>query len=470
MNPIFMKNAIIFIAYFFYSIQSTAGYAYPKPPATWKPSTPTTPATYLPPSGAVIRNSSNQNIYTGVADVYLPGAGNIKFPFSVKEAANASNFLAKRIFIPALLAQNLLQALAGWLQSAGLETWIDPSTGEQVWAKRHSSNTTYYPEEYTTFSSPWSPSPSESCSAGGLLFYNQFNWSLQSAIVTGSGDSLICKISALKPDGSLHNAENSIAKKINPCPDGWISIPAGCFPPGLKTVTLPEFETIINPLSIPVELPPILPFGLPVEDPKLNPTPFPFGDPAPFFVPTGDPVPAPTPRPDPDPYPWAEPGIDVKPSPKPNPDPEPWRVDAKPTTNPKPNSTPTPNPNPTPVPNPNPTPVPNPNPTPAPTPEKDPGLCALFPDILACEKLGDAPTAPELQDKKIDVQITPSGGFGSNNASCPPDKIVQLTLINRSVPITYSYVCGMATGVRPVVLALAWLSAALIVLGMARKS
>jgi Neisseria meningitidis TspB protein len=452
-----MNRAIFFIASFLFSSQLFAGYAYPKPPPTWKPNPSGSGGLYQSPANAR-RDATNNNWYTDAGSVYLPGAGDIKYPVAFKEATNAANFLAKRSFIPSMLGTLALQAMAQWLASSGLQTWIDPSTGKQVWAKPNSYNSLDNSIYKLSLTSKWEPSLEAACANGGLISGFTSQYTIQSV------NPPVCAIKAL--DGST--VPISVSKSPNPCPPGWLQTPAGCVLSPMRPVTQPEFESDVSPLKIPVELPPLLPFPLPVEDPRTNPYPFPFGDPTPFFVPTGDPYPAPAPRPEPDPYPWAEPGLNVNPSPKPAPEPDPWRLEPKPVIKPKPDPNPTPNPTPNPVPTP--LPLPPTASTPSSTPEKDPGLCALFPDILACEKLGDAPDSPELQDKQVDVQITPSGGFGASSGSCPPDKMVQLTFINRSVPITYSYVCGMATGVRPVVLALAWLSAALIVLGMGRKS
>jgi hypothetical protein len=459
--------AIFFAICWFSLVDASAGYAYPKPPPTWKPNPSGVGGLYRSPSNAR-RDSANNNWYTDVAEVYLPGAGNIKYPVSMKEAANAANFLAKRSFVPRLLGTAALTLMAEWLSSAGLQTWIDPLTGQQVWAKPQDPITDADGLEYTYYGSPYNISPKRAAEAGGLIAAVQLGRTFIS--VTLNPATKGATYTFRDQDGADYIPTIYPTTRQSPCPLGWTPTPAGCLSPAMRPVTQPEFESDLSPLKIPIELPPLLPFDLPVDDPITNPKPFPFGDPAPFFVPTGDPVLAPAPRPDPDPYPWVEPGLDVKPAPKPEPEPDPWRLEPKPVINPKPDPNPTPNPNPTPAPSPNPNPNPSPNPAPSPIPEKDPGLCALFPDILACETLGDAPQTPELQDKQIDVQITPSGGFGANSATCPSDKMVQLTFINRSIPITYSYLCGMALGVRPVVLALAWLSAALIVLGMGRKS
>jgi Neisseria meningitidis TspB protein len=469
MNRLFFSFLLLFV----FAFDAFAGYAYPKPPPTWKPNPSGTGGLYQS-SRSAHRDAANNNWYTDVATLYLPGAGDIKYPFAMKEAANAANFLAKRSFIPSALGAAALALTINWL-SQGTTIRFNPDTGLWEWPSADSGNNLDGNQYSPNAGSNWFNSRDKACSwlitGSPLLTYG---YKISSAVLNASNQCVLTyrDMNPAYTTPPVYQTTPPISTRPYPCPLGWITTPAGCILSPYVPITQPEFEDKVSPLKIPVELPPLLPFPLPVEDPRTNPKPFPFGDPAPFFVPTGDPYPLPAPRPNPDPYPYAEPGIDIKPSPKPSPEPDPFRVTEDPVTLPKPNSTPTPNPNPNPTPTPSPTPAPTPTPSPSPVPvaPADLNLCQLFPDILACAELGKAPDAPDLEDKRIDVQITPSAGFGANTGSCPADKMVQLSFINRSVPITYYYVCGMATGIRPVVLALAWLSAALIVLGMGRKT
>lgn len=439
-----------------------AGFANPKPPPNWKPNPSGVGGLYKSDRSA-FRDAANNNWYTDAASIYLPGAGNIKYPVSMKEAANAANFLAKRTFNPLALAPLALDLLKDWL-ATGSDIYFDPADG--LWKKRDpDSNTNMTGFEYSLQGSPWTTNTTSLCNT-----YGTYLASITGAVFVSSrfqNDSCITRVS-----NNNTESETSIAvdKRSSPCPVGWVSIPAGCFPPAVRPATQQEYEDALSTLKIPIELPPLLPFGLPVEDPKTNPKPFPFGDPYPFFVPTGDPYPAPQPRPDPDPFPWREPGIDINPSPKPAPDPDPWRVGVTPVVKPLPNPSPSPNPNPnpTPTPSPNPTPNPTPTPTPNPAPEKDPGLCALFPDILACEKLGDAPEQPELDNKDVNVTVTPASGFGAENGTCPSDKNITI-YHGLQIAIPWAPLCDVANKFRPLILALAWFSAAYIVVGAARK-
>ena len=429
-----MKIAIFFIACFFSSSQLFAGYALPKPPPTWKPNPSGSGGLYQSPRSAH-RDAANNNWYTDVAEIYLPGAGNIKYPVSMKEASNAANFVAKNAFLIPTLSVAALTLMANWLANAGLQTWIDPLTGEQVWATPQTGGS---PNGWA-ISGIVRPTKPEVCAAYGAYagwvgtFYHV-------------GNDL-----CMTPPGQ------SARPQPFQCPSNTVITPGGCVPPGLRTVTQPEFETIVSPQKIPVELPPLLPFPLPVEDPRTNPTPFPFGDPQPWFSPSGDPYPAPQPRPDPDPYPWREPGYDVVPSPKPAPDPEPWRLNPKPVEKPKLTPEPSSNPNPTPTPQPSTTPPP-PLPPGSPPPEKDPGLCALFPDIIACAKLGTM-VSEDIPNKDVPIAINPTSGIGNSNGTCPADKTVTLALVGQ-ISVSYSFVCQYVLGLRPVIIALAWLTAA----------
>mgnify|MGYP001076138991 CR=1 FL=1 len=96
----------------------------------------------------------------------------------------------------------------------------------------------------------------------------------------------------------------------------------------------------------------------------------------------------------------------------------------------------------------------------------DPALCEAFPDILACQKLG-ALEAEELPDQAVPLAITPEEGFGSSAGSCPADK--PLTVLGVSMAFKWGPVCDFANGIRPVVVAVAWLSAALGFFGFARR-
>lgn len=210
------------------------------------------------------------------------------------------------------------------------------------------------------------------------------------------------------------------------------------------------------PQTLPDVFPPEIPIKWPVEAPILNPDP----DMVPkrMVVPVGDPQPIPLPDPNPnaEPQRYTQPSVQITPSPTLA---DPWRLDVLPK-----DITST---NPVPVPDPvtNPSPAPDPSATSADTP---PGLCDQYPDILACAKprLGDLePSA--LPDEQKALAITKDQGWGPANGSCPPARTATVMGTTISMPMTG--ICDFATAIRPLIIGLAWLSAALTFFGLSRK-
>jgi hypothetical protein len=96
--------------------------------------------------------------------------------------------------------------------------------------------------------------------------------------------------------------------------------------------------------------------------------------------------------------------------------------------------------------------------------EKDP--CDDAPDRAACKNLGTLEATP-LQNVNVPLAIAPSSGFGPSSASCPAPQTA--TLLGRTYSFSWQPFCDLAVGIRPVVIALAWLSAAIGFLGLSRK-
>jgi hypothetical protein len=144
------------------------------------------------------------------------------------------------------------------------------------------------------------------------------------------------------------------------------------------------------------------------------------------------------------------PGVQVTPSPTPE---NPWQVDIKPVDLPSPDSKPNPNPE---------TDISG-DPQ---KPSEKPGLCEEFPDILACAKL-DKSDSEDLKEKILDIQISQDSGWGGDNAVCPQPKVIHP--LGHTVQIPYDLFCLYMNGMRPIIIAMAWLSAAFILLG-ARES
>lgn len=259
-----------------------------------------------------------------------------------------------------------------------------------------------------------------------------------------SGNRYGCSFSGVY-QGQLYNPIGSYGQAVataSACPAGWYVTPAGCVQTLPKTVVTPEeFEDALSPRTLPDAVPQHLPLDLPVEQPRINPLPFPDGTPSPFLVPQGDPRLVPNS----DPQQWETPAVRVSPSPTQN---EPWRVDTTPVNVRKPTPEPL-----------QPLEPLNPD-TPEPQ-DRTPDLCEKYPDILACQKIElDTPDAPELPTIEKPMSMLPDSGWGPDNAVCPPPRHLQM--LGQNIPVPFDLFCTYMAGMRPIIIAMAWLSAAFI--------
>lgn len=209
---------------------------------------------------------------------------------------------------------------------------------------------------------------------------------------------------------------------------------------------LPAMDQPIPVDPVPVINPATEPSGNPLIDANGNPAPQLQPSPEPLRYPDGDPVPNPNTNPQTYSQPWHE----VVPSPTPS---EPWRVDVRPIVTIVNSPTPAPDPVPNPGTNPG---TSNP---PTGTGQTD---CEKFPNSLGCAPLTSPPDIEiPRQTKTITLQEGPAfGGSGS----CPASVYVQAG--GQSVKaLNMEEACGFISNyMRPLVLALAFLSAVMIVL------
>ena len=221
-----------------------------------------------------------------------------------------------------------------------------------------------------------------------------------------------------------------------------------------KTLPITNEEAInkLHPMPFPNDLPNDLPPGIviPVEPtPIINPVPDPQVNPLtrPLREPLGEPVPVPNS----DPQQWKTPVIDVIAAPLPD---QPWRVDVQPKDILKNDPSPITDPA-----------VSNVEPTGQTQQEKTPGLCDLYPDILACQKPNfDTPDIDQIETKDASITITPDSGWGAENATCPSAR----HLPGANVDFEFTTICNFMSGIRPVMIAVAWLMAAMILIGFKR--
>lgn len=276
------------------------------------------------------------------------------------------------------------------------------------------------------------------------------------------------------PNGyQLHCVNTNEGQQLDIFQDGekigstWTSIYKEAVPPYDTTTITPTtkqvMEDAMSPTTLPDVLPQILPIPLPIENPILFPEP----DPSPSVTPQVKPrsVPQRFPLSDPvpvvpatDPVTYKTPVIDVVPSPTLD---DPWRVDTKPKdiTSESPDALPPS--------------APASSPASSPTSEKPSAektdLCIDHPEIIACQIFKPdtvEPTVIPNVDKTI--TLSPDSGWGPSNGSCPAPKVI--TVHGQTLSFSLSMMCEFMTAVRPVILAVAWLSAVLLMLGIGRRA
>lgn len=98
-----------------------------------------------------------------------------------------------------------------------------------------------------------------------------------------------------------------------------------------------------------------------------------------------------------------------------------------------------------------------------PPPEEKSKFCEEFPDASACQELGEHEPDGELGEEQRSLSWSPEL---SAAGSCPAP--ITLSIMGSTQSLEWSSVCDLASGVRPVVIALAWLSAAVFVFGVGR--
>lgn len=111
-------------------------------------------------------------------------------------------------------------------------------------------------------------------------------------------------------------------------------------------------------------------------------------------------------------------------------------------------------------------PVPNAPPvdTPEPAPENK-VQCDKYPNSLGCAELGTVDDLPVPEETRSIAAITPVsiGGAGS----CPEP--LTATFMGQSVSFSYDMPCQFASSLKPLILAIAWLSSGLIFIGGVRQ-
>jgi len=302
---------------------------------------------------------------------------------------------------------------------------------------------------------PWFPNRKGACDRAVVLqsqaagYTNYTAWSGE--VIVSGADTGNCLVRAKSPGGDPFSTVWQIRRKSSTCPVGWYMTPAGCIQqPQPQPVTVEQIEEDMATKPLPQTLPPGFPYPLDPTAPFIfepdtaNPP-----NAQPLRVPQGNPIPIPNTNP----QQYRQPVTRFTPAPTTD---DPFRLDVRPEeivgTDPSGMQTP------------------QPVTTGAPA-GKEPDkfdLCKEHPDIIACQVFKPDELQPlPVPNENKNLAITPDSGWGASSASCPADKHAQLSF----GPIAFSYepLCLFANGIRPMVIALAWFSAALTFFGFARK-
>lgn len=95
-------------------------------------------------------------------------------------------------------------------------------------------------------------------------------------------------------------------------------------------------------------------------------------------------------------------------------------------------------------------------------------LCKEHPEILACQKFTpDELTPVAVANTNRQLSINKDTGWGPENGTCPAPKTAVVMGVSLSMP--FDLICQLATTIRPLIIGLAWLSAALTFFGLGRK-
>lgn len=378
----------------------------------------------------------------------------VTMPAAYRLAANAPRIAAAAIF--AHPAVRVGVGIAAWIGAQ--YAWDAVS---RRWTTVSDDAVVSDGYEYTSqYSLGWFPTKLDACLAyGRSQSIGGYNWVNISSELDLAAN--ICRFNRFMEGSSNPDAiSTGIVSRVSSCPVGWYSTPAGCVQqPPMKTVNEDEF---INDLAskpmpdrVPLELP--KPTVLPVEQPFINPEPGPNPAHRPQFVPTGNPVPNPSYDPNspvgPANQPYFQPGVRVVPVPTSQ---SPFQVDMQPVDRPVAS------------PDPNPDPVSDPDGGGGdkPKPEEQQSLCEKHPDIVACQRLGDV--QPEaLASKTVPMSIQREDGFGPADGACPSPK--EFVILGKQMAFRWDLICDFASGIRPLLVGFAYLSAALAFLGLSRR-
>ena len=387
------------------------------------------------------------------------GGQAVKMPAAYRLAANAPRIAARAIFLhPGI---RTAAGIAIWLGLANI-VW-DQAT--KAWKVQRGDGSTVVSDgyEYRAMSpgAVWRPTAREACRDWLNVLSQTWAGSYEYTSSVPLSDGY-CALAWNSVNGGGAGTEyQGYEIRQSQCPAGWYITQGGVCTqtPQQQPLTQEQFEDALQPHpmpeTVPLELP--KPTTLPVEQPFINPEPGPNPAHRPQFVPTGNPVPNPKYDPNspvgPANQPYLQPGVRIVPSPTPS---NPWQVDMQPVDRPVVS------------PDPKPDAVPDPESGDGdkPKPEDQQSLCEKHPDIVACQKLGDL-SPQELPKNTVSLTINREDGFGPSDGACPAPR--EFVILGKQMAFRWDLICDFASGIRPLLVGFAYLSAALAFLGLSRR-
>lgn len=94
--------------------------------------------------------------------------------------------------------------------------------------------------------------------------------------------------------------------------------------------------------------------------------------------------------------------------------------------------------------------------------------CLAGDQTAGCSKLGSAPGVTPVANVNKPMTITKDTGWGPENGSCPAPRAMNFSFATINMP--FDLLCQFASGIRPLVLGLAYLGAAFTFFGIGRRS
>jgi hypothetical protein len=408
--------------------QAHAGYALPTPPAGWSGASGGSPMRYLPPANAsrFVAGSVATNVAVNV------GGRSVVVPASLRVAANAATFLVPQVRVIAGIA--LATGVAAWLMDNYGLSWDD---AHQKWIKTTDGSTQCVTSNYPGFET--------GCHSINAIALKH----LQDNGCSGATECNLVSVGAVPASGYGVVSYEGSRNNFNGYYGTW-SCCTAVYGSVAVTVTTSPSATVRDAVESDWVGPTTAP-GSGIPDAALNDMaeelPIPVALPAvePMRVPMGEPLPVPGT----DPAEWRQPVTDIVPAPILT---EPWRVDLQPKD--LPSNSPDGLPGPTPI----------EEDDPAGTPSEDAKTdCDKYPDASGCLPLDTPDSGDQVEQHQVNVSVTPDGGWGADNAACPAARSV--TVQGRVIPIPFDLFCTYFSGLRYVVIAMAWLGAGFILLG-----